>query len=275
MNQLRPGEKPDSVVDKATYAHLRRQWWLVVLLGALTIIAGSGVLFCCYPLPSALMGSIPLALVTIYILYLLGCNLRLNTRGENQGLRATLGPANWITLARGGLIAILAGFLLQPWPGRPNGPGWTAWLPGAIYLTAVVGDALDGFIAKITATPSRLGNLLDTRIDALGILVACLLAIHYRQIPDYYIIAGLAYYLMRLVIWVRRKGGRPCFEVRPRPGARVMAGIQMAFLGIVLLPVFSPQFTHVAAILILIPFLAGFLLDWRVVSGHEKFVNVA
>ncbi|MGD9301175.1 MAG: CDP-alcohol phosphatidyltransferase family protein [Desulfobacterales bacterium] len=270
MNQLRPGEKPDSVVDKATYVNLRRQWWLVVLLGALTIIAGTGVLFCCFPLPSSLMGSIPLALVTIYVLYLLGCNLRLNTRGENQVLRATLGPANWITLARGGLIAILAGFLLQPWPGRPNGPGWTAWIPGAIYIAAVVGDALDGFIARITTTPSRLGNLLDTRIDALGILVACLLAIHYGQIPDYYIIAGLAYYLMRLAIWVRRKGGRPCLEVRPRPGARVMAGIQMAFLGIVLLPLLSPRVIYVAAVLILVPFLAGFLLDWQMVCRHEN-----
>jgi len=274
VSKLRSIEKPDSGVDCVPYNYLRRQWWLAVFLGALVVFAGTGLLFYCDPSLSSVSGSIPAALVTTYILCHLRRNLRLNTSGEHRDLRASLGSANWITLARGGLIAILAGFILQPWPGRSNGPGWTGWIPGAVYLTAVVGDALDGFIARITATQTRLGELLDTRIDALGIFVACLLAINYRQLPDYYISAGLAYYVMRFAIWLRKKTGRPCSEVRPRPGARVMAGIQMVFLGIVLLPLFSQQSTHIAAVVILIPFLAGFLLDWQVVSGHEKFGNV-
>ena len=82
------------------------------------------------------------------------------------------------------------------------------------------------------------------------------------------------YYGLRFAIRVRKKTGWPCSMVRPRPGARLMAGIQMVFLGIVLLPLFSPQLTHMAAVIILIPFLVGFLLDWQAVSGHEKFVNV-
>ena len=273
MNKLRPSVKPDSVVDSAPYFHLSRQWWFAVFPGAFGVIAGASLLFHCYPSLSSVKGSIQAALVTTYILYLLRRNLRLNTRGEHQDMRASLGPANWITLARGGLIAILAGFMHQPWPGGSNGPGWTGWIPGAVYMTAVVGDALDGFIARATATQTQLGELLDTRIDALGILVASLLAINCGQLPDYYISAGLAYYGLRFAIWLRKKTGRPCSEVRPRPGARVMAGIQMVFLGIVLLPLFSPQFTHITAVLILIPFLAGFLIDWHVVSGHEKFVN--
>ena len=48
-----------------------------------------------------------------------------------------------------------------------------------------------------------------------------------------------------------------------------MAGLQMAFLGLVLLPLFTPTLTHVAAVLILIPFLAGFILDWQMVCRHE------
>jgi CDP-diacylglycerol--glycerol-3-phosphate 3-phosphatidyltransferase len=250
------------VVDGASYLHLSRQWWIAVFLGAVVVIAGSGLLFYCCPSLSSVKGSIPSALVSVYILYLLRRNLRLNTRTGYQDLRASLGPANWITLARGGLIAILAGFILQPWPGRCVGPGWTGWIPGAVYMTAVVGDALDGFIARATATQTQLGELLDTRIDALGILVACLLAINYGQLPDYYLSAGLAYYILRSAVWLRRKTGRPCSEV-------VMAGIQMVFLGIVLLPLFSPQLNHIAAVLILIPFLAGFMLDWQMVCRHE------
>ena len=49
-----------------------------------------------------------------------------------------------------------------------------------------------------------------------------------------------------------------------------MAGLQMAFLGIVLLPLFDPPITDVAAILILVPFLAGFLIDWQMVCRHEN-----
>jgi CDP-diacylglycerol--glycerol-3-phosphate 3-phosphatidyltransferase len=49
-----------------------------------------------------------------------------------------------------------------------------------------------------------------------------------------------------------------------------MAGLQMVFLGLVLLPLLSPPITHVAAVLILLPFLAGFLLDWQMVCRHEN-----
>jgi CDP-diacylglycerol--glycerol-3-phosphate 3-phosphatidyltransferase len=262
------------VVGSAPYFHLTRQWRFSLFFAAMVVVAGAGFLVYCYPSRSPVKGSIQAALVTAYILYILRRNLRLNTRGEDQNLTASLGPANWITLARGGLIAILAAFLFQPWPGRSSGPGWTGWVPGAVYLTAVAADALDGFIARTTATQTQLGELLDTRIDALGILVACLLAIDFGQLPVYYLIAGLAYYGLRLAIGLRKKTGRPCSEVQRRPGAKVMAGIQMVFLGIVLLPLLSPQLTQIAAVFILIPFLAGFLLDWRVVCRHEKFSNL-
>jgi len=274
VNILRPSTESDTVVDSALYFQLRRQWWLAMSLAALVLLAGTGLFFYCNPEISSVTGSITAALVTCYILYLLRRNFRLNTRPEHQLLMAGLGPANWVTLARGGLIAILAGFMLQPWPGSYSGPAWTGWIPGSLYLAAVAGDALDGFVARTTATQTQLGELLDTRIDALGILVACLLAIHYGRLPGYYLSAGLAYYLLRFAVRVRKKTGRPCAEVRSRRGARVMAGIQMVFLGVVLLPLFSPQATHIGAVLILIPFLAGFLFDWQAVCGHEKFVNI-
>jgi hypothetical protein len=40
------------------------------------------------------------------------------------------------------------------------------------------------------------------------------------------------------------------------------------------MPLLPPQLTQIAAVFILIPFLAGFLLDWRVVCRHEKFSNL-
>ncbi len=267
-------DKADSVVDRVSYFHLSKQWWFALLLGAVLVIAGCGLLFYCYPSRSPLRGGVQIALIVTYILYILRRYLWLNTQGSDQQLRSSLGPANWATLARGGLIAFLAGFLFQFRSARPVDSEWIDWIPGAVYLTAVVGDALDGFIARATATQTQLGELLDTRIDALGVLVACLLAIHYGQLPGYYISAGLAYYLLRFAIWLRKKTGRPCAEIQRRCGARLMAGSQMVFLAIVLLPLFSPQLTHTAAVFILIPFLAGFLLDWQMVCRHDKFVKI-
>jgi len=263
------------VLDSAPYFHLIRQWRLAVFGAVMVLIAGAGFRVYCCPSTSPVKGAILAAPAAAYILYLLRRNLGLNTRADDRNLMASLGPANWVTLARGGLIALLAGFWLQPWPASTSGPGWTGWVPGTLYMTAVIGDALDGFIARTTATQTQLGELLDTRIDALGILVACLLAVDYGRLPAYYLIAGLAYYALRLAIGLRKKSGRPCSEIQRRPGARVMAGIQMIFLGIVLLPLFPPQLTRIAAVFVLIPFLAGFLVDWQVVCRHEKFINLA
>jgi CDP-diacylglycerol--glycerol-3-phosphate 3-phosphatidyltransferase len=158
---------------------------------------------------------------------------------------------------------------LQPWPGKFYTSDWAGWLPGIIFIAAALGDALDGWVARLANNQTRLGEYLDTRIDALGILVASLVAVDYGQLPQYYISAGLAWYLLRMAVWLRKKSGRRCSEVKRRRGARLMAGLQMAFLGLVLLPLFSPPLTHVAAVLILIPFLAGFFLDWRMVCRHE------
>ncbi len=260
--------------NRSPLPSLMNQWWLALSSGVLLVMIASGVLFYCCPSISPLRFSLQAALVIVYILYLLQRNLKLNRPGNGRELSPSLGPANWITLARGGLIALLAGFWLQPWPGTSNGAGWTLWMPGIIYLTASAGDVIDGYVARQTAHQTLLGEFLDTRLDALGILTASLVAVHYGQLPDFYISAGLAYYLLRLALWLRKKTGRPCNEVKPRKGARWMAGAQMVFLAVVLLPLLTPPLTHVAAGVLLIPFLAGFLIDWQVICHHERFNHV-
>jgi CDP-diacylglycerol--glycerol-3-phosphate 3-phosphatidyltransferase len=259
---------PDPVVERAAYFKPSGQWRYALLTGVLAVIAGSVLLAYSCPSISPWQWTIQAGLVTAYILYLLRLNLKLNRRREDQSQQSSLGAANWITLSRGGLIAFLAGFLLQPWPGRTIGFRWTMWMPGIIYMLASLGDFLDGYVARMTVNKTLLGELLDIRIDALGILVASLLAITYGQLPVFYISAGLAYYILRFAVWLRRKIGRPCSEVRRRAGARLLAGVQMAFLGVVLLPLLSASISKIAAVFFLIPFLAGFLVDWQMVCRH-------
>jgi CDP-diacylglycerol--glycerol-3-phosphate 3-phosphatidyltransferase len=249
---------------------LYKQWWMALAGGVLLVAVAVAVIPRGLPTISLFRWSLQASLVVIYILYILRRNLTLNRQGHAGPLNTSLGTASLITLARGGLIALLAGFWLQPWPGRNNGTEWSASLPGIIYIAAVLGDALDGWVARLTDNQTLLGEYLDTRIDALGILVATLVAVGYGQLPVFYISAGLAWYLLRLAVWLRKKSGRTCSEVKRRKCARLMAGLQMVFLGLVLLPLLSPPITHVAAVLILLPFLAGFLLDWQMVCRHEN-----
>ena len=249
---------------------LYNQWWIALAGGVVPVVVATAVIARGLSSISPWRWSLQALLVIMFILIILQRNLNLNRQGPNGPLKYSLGPANWITLARGGLIALLAGFWLQPWPGRDSTTAWSAWLPATLYIAVALADALDGWVARQTGNQTLLGEYLDTRIDALGILVASLVAISYGQLPGFYVSAGLAWYLLRLAVWLRKKSGRPCGEVKRRKGARLMAGLQMAFLGLVLLPLLSPPITHITAVVILLPFLAGFLFDWQMVCGHEK-----
>jgi hypothetical protein len=60
------------------------------------------------------------------------------------------------------------------------------------------------------------------------------------------------------------------FEPGPWCGARVIAGFQMGFVGIALLPVVKPPVTMLAAYVVMIPLLAGFVRDWMIVCGYWK-----
>jgi CDP-diacylglycerol--glycerol-3-phosphate 3-phosphatidyltransferase len=262
------------VVNHTPYFNPGRQWGYALSAGVVVVVVGAVLLPYCCPSISPLRWSIQAAIISAYMLYLVRRNWRLNRRGDDRRPQSSLGAANWITLVRGALIAVLGGFLLQPWPGRSGGYGWTMWIPGVIYILASVGDVLDGFVARFTGNKTLLGELLDTRIDALGILVASLLAITYAQLPVFYISAGLAYYLVRFAVWLRRKTGRPCSEVRRRRGAKLLAGVQMAFLGVALLPLLSATVTKIAAVFFLIPFLTGFLVDWQMVCRHETATQI-
>ena len=268
QNQVRPCQI--NMDNRSRKFRLYLQWWLALAVGVSAVALTTVVIKQSLPAFSPTRWGLQLSLIAIVILILLGRNLGLNRRGNEGPLNPYLGAASWITLARGGLIALLAGFWLQPWPGYEHQGRWITWLPGIIYIAAVLGDALDGWVARQTGNQTLLGEYLDTRVDALGILVASLVAVGFGQLPAFYVSAGLAWYLLRLAVWLRKKRGRSVEEVKPRKSARLMAGIQMAFLGIVLLPLLDPPITDVAAVLVLVPFLAGFLLDWQMVCRHEN-----
>jgi CDP-diacylglycerol--glycerol-3-phosphate 3-phosphatidyltransferase len=90
------------------------------------------------------------------------------------------------------------------------------------------------------------------------VLVATLLAVQYGQAPQWYLLVALARYLYRAGLWLWRSGGNPVVDLQPSARRRALAGVQMGFLAVLLLPAFSPPGTHLAAVLFALPFLASF-----------------
>ena len=257
----------DATRQSTNLASLRREWgW--VLAANLTLLAGAAWLMRGgWSDPGAWRAWLGVAsAILAYQLFHLWRNLSQNFAGNGQArLFPTLGLGNWITLLRSALLALLSGFLLTP---RPE--GWAAWAPGGLYLAAALMDYLDGWAARATGRASRLGEILDMHWDGYGVLVACILLVMYGQAPAWYVLVGLARYLFVAGLWLRERRGQPIYAMQPSMIRRALAGAQMGFIAAILLPVFTPPTTLVAATIFMLPLLGSFLRDWLVVSGVVK-----
>lgn len=245
-------------------SRLRRGWrWTV--LASLTL-AGSGFLLVQAGWEARyaarwLWLALPLM---AYPLGVLWTNLEHNHRPGETYLLPSLGVGNVLTLLRGLLLAALAGFLFLP---RPQ--GWLAWAPGFLYLLADIADYLDGYLARLTHHATYLGERLDMSFDGLGVLIAAGLAVLYGQAPAWYLAVGLARPLYLGGLWLRRRLGKPVYSLSPDPIRRTLAGVQMGFIAIILLPVFSSTTTRPAALFFALPFLTGFLRDFFTAGGMQ------
>lgn len=199
----------------------------------------------------------------LYLLYIFRKLLPLNQRaGSGVTILPVLGPGTVLTISRGILVSMLAGFLFSPQP-----LGWLAWIPPILYWLANLTDFLDGFIARRTNYETRLGEALDMALDGYGVLVAAILVVQFGQVPAWYLPVGLARYLFVLGIWLRKLAGKPVNALPPSIRRRAFAGLQMGFLGVMLMPLFRPPGTYWAAGVFTLMFLVGFLLDWFYISG--------
>jgi CDP-diacylglycerol--glycerol-3-phosphate 3-phosphatidyltransferase len=245
-------------------------WWTTALISFCAVLVFNLFLSSHWRIPFDWTRFVLPLLPLIYALAVLRSGLPLNHRpGETQVL-SHLGMANGITMVRGVLVSVLACF--WNWPATiPFSIHHSfAWLPGVIYITASLLDLVDGIVARHTDRVTRLGERLDTLFDALGLLTAVLAGVALNQLPLSYLAVALAYYVFSAGIRVRRRTGRLVIPLKPRPAARLVAGFNMGFLATALLPIYHPPATTIAAMVFMVPFLAGFLRDWLVVSGRIK-----
>jgi len=202
------------------------------------------------------------SLLGIWQLWQLWRALPQNHRVGENFLLPSFGWGNTLSILRGFLIAALAGFLFLPWR-----DGWLGWLPFITYLLAALSDFFDGYLARVQNHVTELGTVLDMNNDSWGVLIVTLLVFVYGQVPVWYLSVGLARYLFIAGLRWREKQGKENLPLPPSARRRAFAGVQMGFIVAMLAPFLSPPATTLAATLFMIPFLLGFLYDWRVSTG--------
>jgi CDP-diacylglycerol--glycerol-3-phosphate 3-phosphatidyltransferase len=185
-----------------------------------------------------------------------------NRRSVERPVIPRLGTGMLVTIGRGFMLVLLAGFLFTPRPG-----GFLAWWPAIVYTVASILDYLDGYVARVFGDVTMLGEHLDTELDAQGMLLASGLANWYGALPAWFLIIGVLRYGFQFGKWVLRRLGRQVHELPPSVSRRPVAGLTMGFLSVVLWPIFSPPETVVAGAVFSLIILASFARDWLVVSG--------
>jgi CDP-diacylglycerol--glycerol-3-phosphate 3-phosphatidyltransferase len=207
-------------------------------------------------------------IVLAYCLWVLRHNLPSNHGLTDRVLFPNLGPGNHLSLFRALVIGLLAGFLLLPIPPEP-----LVWIIALLYTAASIADGVDGYVARRTEQVTVLGQQLDIEFDGLGVAVVSLLAIHFGQLPWWFLSVGLARYLFIFGIWWRRRQGKPCYDLPPSVHRRIMAGMLMGMMTVVLWPIVPAEMATLGAVVFAIPILLGFTRDWLFTAGYLQTNN--
>jgi len=226
---------------------------LAVALRALSFPAGLGVAAVD---PAAVAG-----LCWGGLLAYVGGSLGREPSGERRW-RPLFGLANALTLVRGALYAVVAGFVLVP-PGADLN-----WVPAVAYGAGVALDALDGTVARTVGRETALGERLDMAFDTFGFVVAPVVAVAWGALPAWYLSLSAARYAYRGGLAWRRRRGRPVFEPPDSDVGRHLAGVQMVFLTAALAPAVPRAASLTLAPVVLAPSLAVFARDFLVVTGR-------
>ncbi len=231
---------------------------------ASVLLAGIGFALAVSP-AFALQWTIITTLLWFLVWHLSQRRLPLNRPAEGAPLYASLGLANRITVLRGFLIALTGGFI-----GQAINDTLLIWIPAFLYSLAAILDRVDGYVARRQRHTSLLGNALDTVFDALGLLIAPLLAVDVGKAPASYLMVSAAYYLFHLGLRWRTQHGKPVYPLVPNTLRRTLAGFQMGYIAVVLWPPFNAAVTVPAGFAFMLPLLIGFAVDWGVVSGRIR-----
>lgn len=242
---------------------LKRRWWIVVLAFSLTALGGYALFYVTWHPTRASHWSLGAAGALAYVLGYTRVHLPLNRYHAEASVLPELGLSNSLTLIRGLLYGLLAGFVVLPAPS-----GLWAFVPGALYTVASLTDLLDGRIARQRGETTDLGAKLDVEVDSVGILVAFILGVKFQQVPPIFAGVGGLFYAYRLYLWMRRRRGHPVHPLPNSAWRSVIGGFEVGFLCVMLWPVFAPPYTTAVGAAIALPVVISFVWDGLIVTGR-------
>ncbi|MEQ1580748.1 MAG: CDP-alcohol phosphatidyltransferase family protein [Steroidobacteraceae bacterium] len=165
---------------------------------------------------------------------------------------ATFGPANGITMARGVLTAVIAGFL------GARVDASAALVIVGIGLVSLILDGFDGRFARRSGLASPFGARYDMETDAFLILVFSLLAWQLDKAGPWVVLSGLLRYLFIAAGWVL-----PWMRGALLPSRRrqTVCVIQIAVMLAVLLPFIASPLSDALSAATLCLLCYSFLVD--------------
>lgn len=187
-----------------------------------------------------------------YVSYTIGTRLTLDV----------LGPANALTILRGALYAIVAGFVVVPIETT------LAWVPALCYGSGVVLDRLDGAVARSIGQETELGQRLDMAFDTFGFVVAPLVAALWGLLPFYYLLLSAARYVFVAAVGFHRWRGGKVHSLPDSDLRKYLAGGQMAFVSVAFAPPVPTSFIHTITPLVLAPSFPVFARDYPYATGR-------
>jgi phosphatidylglycerophosphate synthase len=165
-----------------------------------------------------------------------------------------LGPGNRVTLARLGVIALLAGFV-----GEPVTPT-IAWGLVLIATVAAVLDIFDGRLARTTGMASRFGARFDMETDAAMVGVLGLLVWQLDKTGWWFLIGGALRYLFlaAAIVW-------PWLDHPLPPSVRrqTCCVVQIVVSIVAIAPIIRPPLSQVLTAVALVLLAGSFALDVR------------
>lgn len=240
---------------------LRRRWRIAVATGVAALAVGTTAVADVVGAATGWRWAVGAAVVVGFVLATFRYHLPRNHPPEApEKRRQSVGAANSVTLCRGGLIAAVAGFLLV----EPSGS--LAWIPATCYGIAAALDWVDGRLAHATDGDTVLGARLDMAVDTTGLLIAAIVGVRWGPIPAWYLLMPAARYAYRGAVGLRERRGRPVDDLPESRLRRPVAGLQMAFVAVALVPVTPTGVVRPIAAIAVTVGLAVFVRDFLSVT---------
>ncbi|NDY95617.1 CDP-alcohol phosphatidyltransferase family protein [Wenzhouxiangella limi] len=174
---------------------------------------------------------------------------------------ARLGRASQVTLARAGLVAVLAAALFEPALYREQG-----WTIAGLALLVLALDGVDGWLARRFDECSEFGARFDMEVDAGLIMVLCLGAMAADLAGPWVLLIGLMRYgfLLAASVW-------PWLSA-PLPGSfrrKLVCVWQVSALVLVITPLVGSPTASILLLSALVGLVLSFGLDVAWLKRHQ------